>query len=484
MPTNHSPLRTLFLNPPSFDDFDGGAGARYQATREVRSFWYPTWLTYPAGMLDNSRVVDAPAQNMGRDETLALADSFDMVVLYTSTPSLKNDIMTAQGLKARNPRMLVGFVGPHPSVLPELTMKADPVIDFVVREEFDYAIPEIARGAKLEDVAGIHFRRDGQIIGNPDRPVIENLDVLPFASQVYARDLKISDYEIPWMRFPYISIYTGRGCGSKCTFCLWPQTFSGNVYRVRSVENVLQEVAYIKKTFPQIKELFFDDDTLTEYRDRTRELSQGLKSFGLSWGCNSKANVDYDTLKIMRDSGCRVMVVGYESGNQTILNNVKKGIRVEQAEKFTRDAHQLGMTIHGTFMVGLPGETPETIDETISFASRLNIETLQVSLASPYPGTHFYEYARENGYLVDSEMVTDDGFQAVNVTYPGISSREIFMAVPKFYKKYYFRPRYILKVFRRAIFDLSEIRKIAREAREFFRFMAKRRDAEKAHQLP
>ena len=462
----------------------GGAGARYQATREVRSFWYPTWLTYPAGMLDNSRVVDAPAQNMGRDETLSLANSFDMVVLYTSTPSLKNDILTAQGLKARNPNMLVGFVGPHPSVLPELTMKADPVIDFVVREEFDYAIPEIARGARLEDVAGIHFRRDGQIIGNPDRPVIENLDVLPFASKVYARDLKISDYEIPWMRFPYISIYTGRGCGSKCTFCLWPQTFSGNVYRVRSVENVLEEVAYIKKTFPQIKELFFDDDTLTEYRDRTRELAKGLKSFGLSWGCNSKANVDYETLRIMRESGCRVMVVGYESGNQTILNNVKKGIRVEQAENFTRDAHQLGMTIHGTFMVGLPGETPETIDETISFASRLNIETLQVSLASPYPGTHFYEYARENGYLVDSEMVTDDGFQAVNVAYPGISSREIFMAVPKFYKKYYFRPRYILKVFRRALFDLTEIRKIAREAREFFRFMANRRDAEKAHQLP
>ena len=306
--------RTLFLNPPSFDDFDGGAGARYQATREVRSFWYPTWLTYPAGMLENSLVVDAPAQNMGRDETLGLAKSFDIVVLYTSTPSLKNDIATAQGLKERNPSMLVGFVGPHPSVLPELTLKADPVIDFVVREEFDYVIPEIANGARLEDVAGIHFRKDGAIIGNPDRPVIEDLDALPFASKVYARDLKISDYEIPWMKFPYISIYTGRGCGSKCTFCLWPQTFSGNVYRVRSVENVLEEVAYIKKAFPGIKELFFDDDTLTEYRDRTRELARGLKAFNLSWGCNSKANVDFETLRIMRDSGCRVMVVGYESG--------------------------------------------------------------------------------------------------------------------------------------------------------------------------
>ncbi len=474
--------RTLFLNPPSFDDFDGGAGARYQATREVRSFWYPTWLTYPAGMLENSLVVDAPAQNMGREETLGLAKSFDMVVLYTSTPSLKNDIATAQGLKERNPSMLVGFVGPHPSVLPELTLKADPVIDFVVREEFDYVIPEIANGARLEDVAGIHFRKDGAIIGNPDRPVIEDLDALPFASRVYARDLKISDYEIPWMKFPYISIYTGRGCGSKCTFCLWPQTFSGNVYRVRSVENVLEEVAYIKKTFPGIKELFFDDDTLTEYRDRTRELAQGLKAFNLSWGCNSKANVDFETLRIMRDSGCRVMVVGYESGNQQILNNVKKGIRVDQAEKFTRDAHQLGMTIHGTFMVGLPGETTETIDETIAFASRLNIETLQVSLASPYPGTHFYEYAKENGYLVDAEMVSDDGFQSVNIVYPEITSREIFMAVPKFYRQYYFRPRYVLKVLRRAMFSYTELKKTVREAREFFRFMAKRRESEKAHQ--
>jgi hopanoid biosynthesis associated radical SAM protein HpnJ len=474
--------RTLFLNPPSFDYFDGGAGARYQATREVRSFWYPTWLTYPAGMLDNSLVVDAPAQNMGREETLKLADNFDMVVLYTSTPSLKNDILTAKGLKDRNPGMLVGFVGPHPSVLPELTLKADPVIDFVVREEFDYAIPEIANGARLEDVRGIHFRKDGAIVGNPDRPVLEDLDILPFASRVYARDLAIKDYEIPWMKFPYISIYTGRGCGSKCTFCLWPQTFSGNVYRVRSVENVLEEVAYIKKTFPGIKELFFDDDTLTEYRDRTRELSKGLKPFNLSWGCNSKANVDFDTLKIMRDSGCRVMVVGYESGNQQILNNIKKGIRVDQAEKFTRDAHQLGMTIHGTFIVGLPGETPQTIDETIAFASRLNIETLQVSLASPYPGTHFYDYARDNGYLVDTEMVSDDGFQAVNVAYPEITGREIFMAVPKFYREYYFRPRYVWKVLKRAMFSLTEQRKIVREAREFFRFMAKRREAEKAHQ--
>ncbi|MEC4683648.1 MAG: hopanoid biosynthesis associated radical SAM protein HpnJ [Nitrospirota bacterium] len=474
--------RTLFLNPPSFDDFDGGAGARYQATREVRSFWYPTWLTYPAGMLDNSRVVDAPAQNLGRDETLKLADDFDMVVLYTSTPSLKNDILTAKGLKDRNPKMLVGFVGPHPSVLPELTLKADPVIDFVVREEFDYAIPEIANGMRLEDVKGIHFRRDGVIVGNPDRPVLEDLDILPFASKVYARDLVIKDYEIPWMKFPYISIYTGRGCGSKCTFCLWPQTFSGNVYRVRSVKNVLEEVAYIKKTFPGIRELFFDDDTLTEYRDRTHELAKGLKPFNLSWGCNSKANVDFETLKVMRESGCRVMVVGYESGNQKILNNIKKGIRVDQAEKFTRDAHQLGMTIHGTFIVGLPGETRQTIDETIAFASRLNIETLQVSLASPYPGTHFYEYARENGYLVDTEMVSDDGFQSVNVAYPDITAKEIFMAVPKFYREYYFRPRYVWKVLKRAMFSVTELKKTFREAREFFRFMAKRRESEKAHQ--
>ena len=471
------PLKTLFLNPPSFDDFDGGAGARYQATREVRSFWYPTWLTYPAGLLPNSRVVDAPPLGWDVAKTLSLAKEFDLVILYTSTPSLQNDIQIAKGFKSLNPSILVGFVGPHPSVLPELTLKADPVIDFVVREEFDHAIPEIANGKPWDEVLGIHYRIDGEIRSTPDRPVLENLDNLPFASEVYRRDLNILDYEIPWMKYPYVSIYTGRGCGSKCTFCLWPQTFSGNVYRTRSVENVIKEVAYIKKTFPGIKELFFDDDTLTEYRDRTRELSEALKPFNLSWGCNSKANVDFDTLKMMKDSGCRVMVVGYESGNQQILNNVKKGIRIEQATEFTRNAHQLGMKIHGTFIFGLPGENPQTIEETIQFACDMDIETLQVSLASPYPGTHFYEFAKEKGYLMDSDMVSEDGIQTCNVSYPEIGSREIFMAVPKFYRKFYYRPRYIARVLKRALLSGAERKKIIREAGEYFRFMARRKEA-------
>ncbi len=474
------PLKTLFLNPPSFADFDGGAGARYQATREVRSFWYPTWLTYPAGMLENSRVVDAPPLGWDRDKTLSLARAFDVVILYTSTPSLQNDIMTAKGFKERNPAILVGFVGPHPSVLPELTLKADPVIDFVVREEFDYAIPEIANGKPWDQILGINYRKDGTIYSNPDRPVLEDLDSLPFASEIYKRDLNIRDYEIPWMQYPYVSIYAGRGCGSKCTFCLWPQTFSGNVYRTRSVENVIKEVAYIKKTFPEIKELFFDDDTLTEYRDRTRDLANAMKPFKLSWGCNSKANVDYETLRLMKESGCRVMVVGYESGNQQILNNVKKGIRVDQAVEFTRNTHQLGMKIHGTFIVGLPGETQETIEETIRFACDMDIETLQVSLASPYPGTKFYDFAKANGYLMESEMVSEEGYQTCNISYPEIGSRDIFMAVPKFYRKFYYRPRYIARVLKKALLSATERKKIIREAGEYFRFMARRKEALKS----
>jgi len=470
-------LRTLFLNPPSFSDFDGGAGARYQATREVRSFWYPTWLTYPAGMMPNSLVLDAPPMGWGVKETLRLAKDFDMVILYTSTPSLNNDIATAKGFKAINPSMVVGFVGPHPSVLPEITLKTDSVIDFVVREEFDYAIPEIASGKPWDEVLGINFRKEGRIYSTPDRAVLENLDILPFASEVYKRDLDISLYEIPWMKHPYVSIYTGRGCGSKCTFCLWPQTFSGNVYRTRSVENVISEVEYIVKNFPGIQELFFDDDTLTEYRDRTRELSHALKRFNLSWGCNSKANVDYETLRIMKDSGCRVMVVGYESGDQQILNNVKKGIRVDQAREFTQNAHQLGMTIHGTFIVGLPGETPETIEKTIDFACEMDIETLQVSLASPYPGTHFFDLAKEKGYMSEIDMVNGDGIQNCNISYPEISAREIFMAVPKFYQRFYYRPSYIFKVLKRAMRDGKEARKIFREAVAYFRFLSKRKAA-------
>ena len=223
------------------------------------------------------------------------------------------------------------------------------------------------------------------------------MDRLPFVTPVYQRDLRIEDYYIGYLQHPYLSLYTGRGCRSRCTFCLWPQTVGGHRYRTRSVESVLEEAALARELFPQMKELFFDDDTFTDDRGRAEAIARGLARLGITWSCNAKANVPRETLMVLRDNGLRLLLVGYESGNQQILINIKKGLRVDRARQFAADCRDLGITVHGTFILGLPGETKETIQETIRFAREVNPHSLQVSVAAPYPGTELYRQAVEQG---------------------------------------------------------------------------------------
>ncbi len=173
--------------------------------------------------------------------------------------------------------------------------------------------------------------REGKIIHNRERELIANMDVLPWVVDTYKRDLQIEKYFIGYLLHPYLSLYTGRGCPAQCTFCLWPQTIGGHKYRVRSPENVAAEMAYAKKLFPQVREFFFDDDTFTANLPRAREIAKKLAPLGLTWSCNSRANLDYDTIKSFKDSGLRLFLVGYESGNQEILNRIKKGIQLEEA---------------------------------------------------------------------------------------------------------------------------------------------------------
>lgn len=391
--------RTLLLNPPSFDGFDGGAGARYQARREIKSFWYPTWLAQPAALISGSVLVDAPARGMSVDTVILLARDFELIVLHTSTPSFSNDAKIAAALKAANPRALIGFVGAHVAVNPEPSLLASPSIDFVARTEFDYTLLDIANGLALSDVDGISYRQDGRVLHNPERGLITDMDELPSVVDVYQRDLVIEDYFIGYLLHPYVSFYTGRGCKSRCTFCLWPQTIAGHRYRTRSPDVVAAEVEKTLAYFPQVKEIFFDDGTLTDDLPRTEALARRLGELGVTWSCNAKANVPFHTLNVMKENGLRLLLVGYESGNQQILFNIKKGMRVEFAHRFTEDCHSLGIKIHGTFIVGLPGETKQTIAETIAFAKRLNPHTIQVSLAAAYPGTHLYKTATENGWL-------------------------------------------------------------------------------------
>src|SRR5438552_18382008 len=404
-------LRTLFLHPPSFEGFDGGAGSRYQAKREVRSFWYPTWLAQPAALVEGSRLIDAPPAGLTLAEVAPLARDYDLAVLHTSAPSFAHDVKVAEALREANPRLRVGFVGAPGAVAREAALEVSPAIEFVAGNEFDFTIQEIAQGRPLGEVAGLSYRTNGHVHRTPERAPLEDMDRLPFVVDVYKRDLEVERYFIGYLLHPYVSLYTGRGCRSKCTFCLWPQTVGGHRYRTRSLDHVLGEIARARRYFPEVKEYFFDDDTFTDDLPRAEAIARGLGKLGVTWSCNAKANVPYETLRVLRDNGLRLRLVGYESGSQTILNNIKKGIRVDVARRFTRDAHALGIVIHGTFIVGLPGETRETIEDTIRYACEIDPDTIQVSIAAPYPGTFLHRQAQENGWLARGALADASGVQ-------------------------------------------------------------------------
>ncbi|MBX9682690.1 MAG: hopanoid biosynthesis associated radical SAM protein HpnJ [Hyphomicrobium sp.] len=471
-------MRTLFLQAPSFDGFDGGAGSRYQAKREIRSFWFPTWLAQPAALVENSKLIDAPPHRVKLADITAQAKNFDLVVLHTSTPSFASDVATVAALKEANPSLKAGLIGAKVAVEADKSLKSAACVDFVARNEFDFTIKDIADGHDFASVQGLSYRNaNGVIVHNGDRAVLENMDQLPFVTPVYQRDLTIEAYFIGYLKHPYISLYTGRGCKSRCTFCLWPQTVGGHRYRTRSVGHVIDEIRWAQKAFPQVKEFFFDDDTFTDDLPRAEAIAKELGKLGVTWSCNAKANVPRDTLKILADNGLRLLLVGYESGNQQILHNIKKGMLVDVARRFTKDCHELGIKIHGTFIMGLPGESKETIEETVRFATEINPHTIQVSLAAPYPGTFLFNQAVKEGWLdeANAELVDEHGVQVAPLHYPHLSHSEIFHSVEDFYKRFYFRSGKIASIVGEMVTSPDMMKRRLREGVEFFHFLRERR---------
>jgi hopanoid biosynthesis associated radical SAM protein HpnJ len=472
-------MRTLFLNPPSYAGFDGGAGARYQAKREIRSFWYPTWLAQPAAIVPGSKLVDAQAAGLTLDDVVPSAREYELAVLHTSSPTFPGDVKVAEALKAANPSLMVGMVGAKVAVQPERSLAASAAIDFVAREEFDFTVAEVAEGRPLASIDGLSYTgAAGQVLHNADREILQDMDRLPFVTPVYRRDLRIEDYYIGYLQHPYLSLYTGRGCRSRCTFCLWPQTVGGHRYRTRSVEHVLEEAALARELFPQMKELFFDDDTFTDDRGRAEAIARGLARLGITWSCNAKANVPRETLKVLKDNGLRLLLVGYESGNQQILINIKKGLRVDRARQFAADCRDLGITVHGTFILGLPGETRETIQETIRFAREVNPHSLQVSVAAPYPGTELYRQAVEQGWLASDDegagLVSEEGTQLASLSYPHLEDTEILDSVDAFYRRFYFRAGKIAEMSAEMFRRPEMAGRRMREGVEFVRFLNRR----------
>ena len=310
--------------------------------------------------------------------------------------------------------------------------------------------------------------------------MIQNMDSLPWVADVYKRDLEIEKYFIGYLLHPYVSLYTGRGCPAQCTFCLWPQTIGGHKYRVRSPQNVADEMAYMKKLFPQVQEFFFDDDTFTANLPRAREIAKKLAPLGLTWSCNSRANLDYDTIKSFKDSGLRLFLVGYESGNDEILTRIKKGVTMDEMRALHQSpATRPAWSFTARSSSACRSRRKQTIENTIRFAQELDVFSIQVSLAAPYPGTELYEMARQNGWFAKkdkTDLVESDGFQQSALEYPGLSKDEIFEAVDRFYRRYYLRPKPILRIIKTMLEDKDVCVRRCREGYEFFKSLRQRKD--------
>lgn len=482
-------MKVYLLNPPYYPHF--GRGMRWQDVGRAGTLYYPIWLSYATGVVEEeyeTRLVDAVAWNWNRKDVVKDILKFqpDLLVMDSSFPSLDNDISVAETIKENCPELRIVLVGSPASQFPDKILESKG-IDFVARWEYDLSVKEIAEAVEkdrgFEQLRGISYKRRGKIVHNPDRGFTESkdLDGIPFVSRVYKKHLNIRDYFLSSSLYPEVQIFTGRGCPFLCTFCSWPQTLMGRKYRVRSIPNVLDELEWIQENLPEVKEVFFEDDTFTIDRKRVTLFVDGYKERGLDivWACNARVGLDYETMRKMKKSGCRLVIVGYESGSNEILKNVKKGITIDEIKKFAKDAKKAGLLVHADFIVGLPGETKETIEQTRGLIKHVRPEILQVSVATPFPGTEFYLRAEANGGVLmakPNDYLDNQGHQKAMISYPELSHEEIAKAVDKILRWYYTSPTYLPITFRQIFrrHGWNELKRIIRSSRAFMNYLLSR----------
>ncbi len=478
-------MRILLLNPPF--RFKMSRGSRWPELTKSGTLYYPFWLAHATGVLMKTDhkplLIDAVARGWGVSKTIDEIVKFNpnMVVIETTTPSIAYDLKFVEELK-KNLDAKIVLVGTHVSALPQETLKMSDSVDFIARKEYDYTIPELVdyleNGKDLTEVLGISYRKNKKIIHNKDRQFIKDLDALPFVSKVYKKFLNVGDYRYALAKHPMIQIWSSRGCPNMCTFCQFPQTLSGRIFRTRSPENFVDELEWIKENLPQIKEVFIEDDTFSVDKKRVMKICELIKerNLDLVWSCNARADIPFDVLKNMKEAGCRMLIIGYESGNDEILRNIKKGMTTKQAKKFTKDAKKLGLKIFGCFMIGLPGDTKETIEQTFQFARELNPDMVFFQQAVPFPGTEFYEWCKRNDYLVAKnwdDWLDKNGQLASIVNYPNLTNEEIKRLRDELMIRFYSSPKWMIQSLLHNM-NLDEIVRLANAAKGYLSYLLKR----------
>lgn len=413
----------------------------------------PIYLATAAGLLIQNgvetKLVDAVATGITRDEldNLFAKQKNSLVVIETSTASIKQDALTAEFLKNLYGCTIV-FVGAHVSALPGETLEEFPQVDFVCIGEYEFTLLELCRAigvsGSFSGIKGLAFRIDSKVTVNQKRELID-LDLLPFPAY---EQLPISNYNDPITRNrPYMAIVSSRGCPFKCKFCVAPQVLYDYKVRYRNPKRVVDEIELLTNSFG-VKEIFFDDATFTLNKKHLFTICSEMKSrnIRIDWSCFGRSDcVDEEVLDAMKNAGCYMVRYGLETLDDRILNEMGKGLTVENIKKSIELTKKKGLRIHLTVMLGYPGETRETVRKTIDFVRNTGVDYAQFSIAIPYPGTAFYKEMKEQNRLLSNDWTEYDGTCKTVVKSDDLSAEELTQAVEKAYREFYFRPSYLFK---------------------------------------
>lgn len=471
----------LFLNLPY--EFSISRASRWPEKTKSGTLYYPYWLAYCVGACEAAnlkcRLVDCITREYDLEDTLdeIRRTNPDYIMCEITTPTVSYDCRTITEIKEAFPEITIIVGGTHATILPEQVLTECPSIDIIVRQEYDFTVGEIVKADGLENVRGISYRSDDDIIHNPDCELTD-LNRLPFVSRVYQKYLNVNDYAYAFAKKPMIQIVASRGCPNQCDFCSYPSTMGGKKYRIRDVNDLADEFEYIANEMPEIQEIFIEDDTFTVNQKRTREFCDELIRRGINavWSCNTRVDLTYETMARMKEAGCRLLVCGYESGNQHVLDKSKKGITLKQSRDFARNARKLKIKVFGCFMIGLKGDDLETINETYEFAKELYPDMCFFQQVVPFPGTEFYNWVRKNNYLITedySKWLNSEGYLNCLVDYPYASHQEIEKIRDDFMSRYYFSFTYIVKTFL-ANLSWSEFKRIMRGGSRYILFRVKK----------
>lgn len=428
----------------------------YGIVKEAVGIDPPLGISYIASYLENHSInvgiTDAQAENLSVKQTVTKIkkSSPDVVGINTATATMPDVYRLAEAIKELDNEVLVIVGGPHATALPTKTLE-ESKIDIAVRREGEETMLELVKtmenGGSLSKVAGISYKEKDKVAHTQDRRAIENLDSLPFP----ARHLLPMDKYSPAGYFApkesrYTTMIATRGCQYKCIFCGQSTTFKG--VRRRTPSNVLDEIEEVVQKYG-VEYLEFMDSTFVSFPKLVKKICEGIieRNIDIKWSATGRVNLmTKDLLQAMKRAGCKRIYFGVESGNQHILELMRKRTTLDQIRKSIRLTRDAGISSIASFILGMPTETKETIEKTIQFAIDLEPDFATFSLATPFPGTEFYDIATDEGYDLTDWAKYKLARYGEPIYHPeGVSLDELKEMYSNVYKRFYFRPRHVFK---------------------------------------